>query len=59
MLQETCPLTLLVVGRVVRSQDNKVAVKMNRYEFHTRPSRTMFENLPPATGGKSGKAYIA
>lgn len=54
MLQETCPLTLLVMGRVIRSQQNKVAIKMNRYEFHTRPSRTL-ESLTAV----AGKAYIA
>ena len=55
LLQETCPLALLVVGRVVRCQDKTVAVKMSRYEFHTRPSRTLLEGLPPA----AGKAYTA
>jgi PilZ domain len=56
MLQETCPLNLLVFGRVVRCQENKVAVKMSRYEFHTRPSRSMLEGLPASA---SGKSYIS
>ncbi len=55
MLQGTCPLTLLVVGRVIRCHENKVAVKMNRYEFHTRPNRAIVDGLPSA----AGKAYIA
>src|ERR1051326_8201453 len=41
MLQQTCPLTLVIKGRIVRSDENIVAVKMNRYEFHTRPSRSL------------------
>src|SRR5579872_2573118 len=35
LLQNTRPLTLLIVGRVVRCQDDRVAVKTNRYEFMT------------------------
>ena len=53
MLQESCPLTLLISGRIVRCHENKVAVKMHRYEFHTRPSRTLLD-LPAA----AGKTYI-
>lgn len=54
MLQAKCPLTLLIVGRVVRCQDRNVAVKLNRYEFHTRPSRGVSEGIPPP----GGKAYF-
>jgi hypothetical protein len=39
LLQNTCPLTLLMVGRVVRCEDHSVAVKASRYEFITRPTR--------------------
>jgi hypothetical protein len=39
LLQNIRPLTLLIVGRVVRCEDRKVAIKTNRYEFVTRPPR--------------------
>jgi hypothetical protein len=45
LLQNTRPLTLVVVGRVVRCEDGKVAIKTNRYEFVTRPSRP--PDIPP------------
>ena len=31
--QNTCPVTLLIVGSVVRSDDHTVALKTSRYEF--------------------------
>src|SRR6185369_6443106 len=39
LLQDTCPLTLLIVGRVVRCENHTVAVKTSRYEFITRAAR--------------------
>jgi PilZ domain len=39
LLQNTCPLTLLIMGRVVRCEDHTIAVKASRYEFITRPVR--------------------
>jgi len=36
----TCPLRFVAVGRVVRSQDGRTAVRIQRYEFKTRPQRT-------------------
>jgi len=36
LLQNTSPLTLLVVGRVVRSDAWTVAIKTSRYEFITQ-----------------------
>ena len=53
LLRQTLPLTLMVVGRVVRSDDNRVAVKTNRYEFLTRPVR----NPREALGGRS-RSYL-
>ena len=47
LLQNTRPLTLLIIGRVVRSEDNRIAVKMNKYEFLTRPMRPAAP--PPGT----------
>ena len=53
LLQNTRPLTLLIVGRVVRAEDNRVAVKTNRYEFLTRPMRGAVQE----TSGPKG--YLA
>ena len=54
LLQNTCPLTLLIVGRVVRCEDHTVAVKTTRYEFVTRPVRR--QDPGPA---RPGNSYIA
>ena len=32
----TCPLQFVATGRVVRSENDKAAVKIDRYEFRTR-----------------------
>ncbi len=32
----TCPLKFVAMGRVVRSEDNVAAVRIERYEFKTR-----------------------
>lgn len=55
LLQNTSPLTLLVVGRVVRSGDRTVAVKTSRYEFvsHTAAAAQDLESVQPAN------SYIA
>lgn len=39
LLQKATPLTLLIVGRVVRSDDRRVAIRTSRYEFITRTAR--------------------
>jgi hypothetical protein len=51
LLQNTCALTLLVVGRVVRFENSTVAVKISRYEFMTRSGRTQDLNStkPPTS----------
>ena len=36
----TCPLKFVAVGRVVRSENNTAAVRIQRYEFKTRSTRT-------------------
>jgi len=38
-LDGTCPLRLIAIGRVVRSYENKAAVRIQRYEFRTRARR--------------------
>jgi hypothetical protein len=35
-LDGTCPLQFVATGRVVRSEDDKAAVRIERYEFRTR-----------------------
>jgi hypothetical protein len=32
----TCPLQFVAQGRVVRSEDNRAAIRIERYEFRTR-----------------------
>jgi len=46
MLGGTCPLQFVATGRVVRSESNRAAVKIERYEFRTRRS-------PVATNGSA------
>jgi hypothetical protein len=38
-LDGTCPLKFVATGRVVRSEDDRAAVRIERYEFRTRSSR--------------------
>ena len=38
-LDGTCPLKFVAVGRVVRSETDKAAVRIERYEFRTRAIR--------------------
>ena len=40
-LGNTCPLQLKILGQVVRTNSNTVAVKINRYEFRTAGSRLL------------------
>jgi PilZ domain-containing protein len=39
LLEDTCPLTLMVIGRVVRSDAKGSAIHTTRYEFLTRSRR--------------------
>ncbi len=38
-LDGTCPLKFVAVGRVIRSEGDKAAVRIERYEFRTRSLR--------------------
>ena len=38
-LDGTCPLKFVAVGRVIRSESDKAAVRIERYEFRTRSLR--------------------
>lgn len=40
-LHETCPLQLMIVGRVVRSDNNTAAVGIERYEFRNRALKAL------------------
>jgi hypothetical protein len=40
-LDGTCPLQLVVTGRIARSDAGKAAVRIERYEFRTRSSATL------------------
>jgi c-di-GMP-binding flagellar brake protein YcgR len=40
LLGGTCPLQFVATGRVVRSESNRAAVKIERYEFRTRGGAT-------------------
>ena len=39
-LDGVCPLQFVATGRVVRSETNKAAVRIERYEFRTRSMQT-------------------
>jgi hypothetical protein len=38
-LDGTCPLKFVATGRIVRSEDDRAAVRIERYEFRTRSTR--------------------
>ena len=40
-LDETCPLQLMIVGRVVRSDNNMAAASIEKYEFRTRALKVL------------------
>jgi len=35
-LDGNCPLQFVAIGRIVRSENNRAAVRIDRYEFKTR-----------------------
>jgi hypothetical protein len=51
LLNQSCPLKLVASGRVVRSNENGTAIKLDRYEFRTSGAKTMVANpgQPPMT----------
>jgi hypothetical protein len=51
-LDGTCPLKFVAVGRVIRAEANKAAVKIERYQFRTRGS-------PSAVAARSAGASQA
>jgi hypothetical protein len=47
MLGGTCPLQFVATGRVVRAEDDRAAVKIERYEFRTRRAATASAGFLP------------
>ena len=41
LLNQTCPLKLVASGRVVRSDQNRTAISLDRYEFRTSGTKTL------------------
>ncbi len=42
----TCPLKFVAMGRVVRSEANLAAVRIERYEFRTRGASALLREVP-------------
>lgn len=49
MLDGTCPLKFVAVGRVVRAEADIAAVRIERYEFRTRASGEKMDRFEVAT----------
>jgi hypothetical protein len=49
LLNESCPMKLMIYGCVVRSNERGAAVAIERYEFRTQGSRN-FQTATAATG---------
>ena len=46
----TCPLKFVASGRVVRAENTRAAVRIERYEFRTRASATETPKVMPIAG---------
>ena len=53
MLNGNCPLQFVATGRVVRSEDTRAAVRIDRYEFKTRSVSGL------TAGAVAGASYLA
>ncbi|HZT28435.1 MAG TPA: PilZ domain-containing protein [Bryobacteraceae bacterium] len=49
-LDSGCPLKLVAVGRVVRAEDGRAAMRIEKYEFRTRGSSRLPEEVAAAIG---------
>ncbi len=49
LLNQSCPLKLVASGRVVRSDQNCTAIRLDRYEFRTSGAKTLQANATPQT----------
>jgi hypothetical protein len=50
-LDGTCPLQFVATGRVVRAEEDRAAVRIERYEFKTRSLSSV--------GAPAGSAYLS
>jgi hypothetical protein len=48
LLNDSCPMKLMIYGCVVRSNEKGAAVAIERYEFRTQGSRAFQQNSVPA-----------
>jgi c-di-GMP-binding flagellar brake protein YcgR len=53
LLGGKCPLQFVATGRVVRSDNHRAAVKIQRYEFRTRGGATAAAAVAPASSPAS------
>ena len=51
LLDETCPMRLIVFGRVLRSQDRKAVCSVDKYEFRTQAKATVQTMPAPRADG--------
>ncbi len=54
-LDGTCLLKLVATGRVVRSEENWAAVRIDKYDFHTRAA---IESRPQYYGAPEGRGSV-
>jgi c-di-GMP-binding flagellar brake protein YcgR len=47
LLNDSCPMKLMIYGCVIRSNDKGAAVAIERYEFRTQGSRTFQQSSHP------------
>jgi hypothetical protein len=50
LLNDTCPMKLMIYGCVIRSSERGAAIAIERYEFRTQGSRAFA--LPQQTGAE-------
>jgi c-di-GMP-binding flagellar brake protein YcgR len=48
LLNDSCPMKLMIYGCVIRSNERGAAVAIERYEFRTQGSRALHQPLIPA-----------
>jgi hypothetical protein len=47
LLHGACPLKFVATGPVVRTEDGRAAIRIDRYEFRTRATQPRLETVPP------------
>jgi c-di-GMP-binding flagellar brake protein YcgR len=56
LLNDVCPMKLMIYGCVIRSTENGAAVAIERYEFRTQGSRTFQQPLVHPVEARSATA---